>query len=103
LDLTVVFVRPEMGSVIGVDQLRRNPEMTARSAYTSLKDITHVQLLGDLPYVQNPVLVDKAGVARDHSEGFEAAQRSGDVLDDAVCEVVLLRITAKVLERQNRE
>ena len=71
--------------------------------HAAFEHVADAELPGDLPHVDGAALVDEGGIAGDHREGLEAAERGDDVLDDAVGEIFLLGIAAHVLERQHGE
>jgi len=54
-------------------------------------------------HVDGTALVRKARIARDHEQPRQAGNRRRDLLGDAVDEVILLRITRHVFERQDCE
>ncbi len=70
-------------------------------AHAALEHVAHAELAADLLHVDGPALVGEARVAGDHEQPADARQRGDDVLDDAVGEVLLLRVAAHVLERQH--
>src|SRR4051812_9496228 len=73
-------------------------------AFRMLPSSTYLtQLAPYLPYVHRPSLVREGRVSCDDEEPFGAAQRSDDVLDETIAEIVLLRVAAHVCERQHRD
>ncbi len=99
----VVAVGPQMRPGRGLDQLRRDAHPVARLAHASFQDIAHAELTPDLSHIDGSALVGEARIARDHEQPFDPRQAGDDVLDHAVGEILLLRIAAHVLERQDRD
>jgi hypothetical protein len=65
--------------------------------------ISHPQFAADLLHIEGLALVGEGGVARDHERTRDAREVGGQVLGHAIDEVVLLRITAEVSERQHND
>ncbi len=103
LDRAVELLRPEMRTGDAVDQLRRDPQPVAGAPHAAFEHVADAEVLRDLAHVDGAALVDEGGIAGDHREGLEAAERRDDVLDHAIGEIVLLGVAAQVLERQHRE
>ena len=99
----VEALRPEMGAALGVDQLARDAHPLASFADAALEHVAHAQLAPDLPHVDGLAPVGEARVAGDDEQARDPRQGGGDVLDDPVREVALLRVAAQVVERQHRE
>jgi len=57
----------------------------------------------DLLHIDRLAFVGKARIAGDHEQPADARERSDDLLDHAVGEILLLRVAAHVLERQHRD
>src|SRR4051794_2451528 len=89
-----------MGSADRVNQLSGDANLAASFADAALKDISHAQFTAHLANVRRCPFVYEARVPGDHEELLRPRQRGDDVLDDAVGEVLLLRVAAHVLERQ---
>ena len=98
VDGAVVALRPDVGAVACVDQLRGDPNAIAALANATLQYIAHAELLRRLAHVDRAPLVDEARIARDHPQPGELRQRREDVVDQAVAEMLLLRVAAHVLE-----
>ena len=103
LELAIEVIGPQMRPARSIDQLRGDADPLRRLAHAAFEHVTHTQLATDLLHIDGPALVGKARIARDHEQPPDVAERGNDVLDDAVGEIVLLRIIAHVLERQNRD
>ena len=101
LGRAIETVRPEMGSALGLDQLPGDAHPVGRLADAPFQQIADAELAADLPDIDGAALVGKGGVAGDHKQRPETRQGRRDFLDDAVGEILLLRIGAEILERQH--
>src|SRR5882757_6698843 len=90
-----------MGTRGGFDQLACDPYPCTGFSNASFKKIANAKLAPDLLDVDGLALVRKAGVSRDHKQGFKSRQCSGDFLHRAVCEVLLLGVATHILKWQN--
>src|SRR5215471_6365385 len=97
------MVRPDMCAGRRGDLKTSNPHAVGGLADTSFKHIAHAQFTRYLLHVDCPALICEAGVARDYKKPGEARDRSSDLLDDAIDEIVLLGVPRHVLERQYRD
>ena len=73
----------------------------AALAYRAFEHVTDPEFAADLLYVDRPALVGEARIAGDDEQPANAAQRGDDVLHHPISEILLLRIAAHVLERQD--
>ena len=103
VELPVVALGPHVMPGLGVDQLRRHANPAATLAHAALDDVARAQFLADLANIGRDPLEGKGRVAGDHRKRLPQRQRGDDVLGQPVREVVLLGITADVLERQHRD
>src|SRR5208282_4013120 len=69
----------------------------------TFQDVAHPELASCLPYVDGAVLVREARIARHYEQPTQARKGGDNLFDDAVREVLLLRIAAQILERQYRD
>jgi hypothetical protein len=90
-------------SVLGVDQLRRDPDSVAALANAALQNVSHTQLFRRVANIDRAPFVNEGGIARDDPKSSQLRQGGDDVLDQAIAEIVLLGIAAHVLERQHRD
>ncbi len=94
--LAIVAFRPEVLVRLRVDQLRRDPDLTARPLHASFQNRGDAQLLRDLPDVLGRVPV----LHHRRSGGDLEIDELGQVLDDgvvhAVGEVTVIRLGAHV-------
>ena len=70
-------------------------------AHAAFEHVAHAELAADLLHVNRPALVGEARIARDDEQPAHARQGGDDVVHHAVGEIVLLRIAAQVVERQD--
>ena len=103
LQLAVVLLGPDMLAGFGVDKLAGDADALARGPHAPFEEITHTEILRDLPHVDRFALVDEARIASDDEQPTQPRQRRDDVLGDAVREEFLLWIAAEVGERQDRD
>ncbi len=102
LQRAVETVGPEMRIGRAVDELAGDAHPVRRLAHAAFEDVAHPQLAADLFYIDRPALVGEAGVPGDDEQPAHARQRRDDVFHHAIGEILLLRVAAHVLERQNR-
>src|SRR5262252_10927768 len=86
-----------------VVELHGDAHAVATFAHAALDHIADAKLRGDLLHVDGLALVDERRVARDHEEPAQLGQCSGDVLADAVGEILLLRIVAHIDEGKHSD
>jgi hypothetical protein len=89
-----------MHAIVCIDQLRRDPNAIAAPANAALENISDAELLRRLADIDRTPFVDEAGIAGDHPQPCDFRQGGDDILDQAVAEILLLRIAAHVLEWQ---
>src|ERR1700694_317814 len=85
----------------GVDELSSDPHPTTRLAHAAFEHVTDTQLTSNLLDVYGLAFVSEGRVTGDNEKRLEPRQRRGDVLHHPVGEMILLRVTAQVLERQD--
>src|SRR5262249_44957813 len=98
LEIAFKALRPEMYACRGIHELTGDAHPARGFAHASFEDVAHAELTPDLLHVDRPALVSETRVSRDHEEPSHARERRDDLLDDAVCEIILLRVAAHVLE-----
>ena len=96
-------VGPQMRTGRGIDQLSRNAHATPRLADGALKHIADAQFAPDLLHVGRLAFVRETRILGDDEEPANAAQRGDDLLNQAIGEILQLRIVAKVLKRQHHD
>ena len=67
-EVAVVALRPDVAAGGDVVELGGDAHALARLAQAALEEVAHAELLGDLPEMDGPALVDEGGVAGDHEE-----------------------------------
>src|SRR5712671_4610724 len=85
----------------GVNELAGDPNKVATSADAAFEDVTHPQLAANLLYVKGPSLVGKARIAGDDKQARETGQGGDDLFHDAISEILLSRVVAHALKRQD--
>ena len=86
----------------GLYQLGGDPDATASLADGTFKDVADAQFATDPLHIWRLALVGKARIPGDDEEPADTGQRRDDLLDDAIREIFLIRITAHILEREHR-
>ena len=93
--------RPDVGTRLGVYQLRRHPHASWVALDAALEQEARTQLSADLSRVRLPAAECKRRGARDHIELGEARQLVQDRFGDAGREDLAIGRGAQVLERQH--
>ena len=91
-------VRPNVISRGGIDQLSRDAHTVSSLAHTSFQNVAHAEFSGDLLHIDGSALVGESRVASDDEEPPQLRESRDDVFGHSVREVLLLRITAHVLQ-----
>ena len=100
--VAIEWLGPQMRVALGVDQLRANAYLLARSLDAPLQHITHTELAADPARVDGPVTVGQRGVARDHEHALEPGEIGRQILGNAIDKIrMLLWIVADIDERQH--
>ena len=97
----VVALGPQVTAGGGIDQLRRDPHLVVSLAHAAFQHIPHAQLLAHVLYFHRFAFVGEGRVASDDEQAGDLREIGGEVLGDAVAEIVLLGIFAHVDERQH--
>src|SRR5208282_59783 len=103
VDRAVIALGPDMPAGVRFDQLASDADAGCRLAHAAFEHIAHPELASDLANVWRLALVSEARISRDHEQPFDARQAGDDVLNHAVDKIILLGISAHVLERQHRD
>ena len=90
-----------MSACCGIDQLRRDPDLIVCLADAAFQHVAHTHLPTRILHLHRLALVGKRGVASDDKEAGDLGEVSGNVLGDAVAEILLLGIVAHVDEGQH--
>jgi hypothetical protein len=90
-----------MGSGRRVDKLPRNPHAAACLSNTAFEDIAHPKLSPHLLHVYGLALVSEARIAGDDEQCLETGQCGDDLLNHPISKILLLGITAHILEGQD--
>src|SRR5262249_33199850 len=97
-ELAVVVLSPSVSSGHGVDQLRGDAEAIPAPTHAALQHIAYPQIAPHIADIGRLALVLEARVAGDDEQLREARQLGDDVLGDAVAQVILLLVSAKIGE-----
>src|SRR5215510_1381118 len=86
-----------------VNKLAGDANTVATSAHAAFQDVAHAQFASNLLDVDGPSLVRKARIASDDEQAGETGQSGDDLLHNAVSKVLLLDVSAHILERQDSD
>src|SRR5271169_6256076 len=75
--------------------------MRTRPPALRTEHVAHAKLAANLLHIDGLPFVRKTRIAGEDEQPADARQRGNDVLDHAVGEVLLLRVAAHILERQD--
>ena len=100
-ELAIIALRPTMSSGYGIDQLRGDAQARTGPSYAASEQIAYPQVASNIAHVGRLALVLEAGITGDDEQFAEPRQRHRDILHDAICEILLLRVGTEVLERQH--
>ena len=92
-----------MSASFRLDELGGNAHAVTSTANATLNDIADVEIVADLGGFHRLTLVGKCRIARDDHQFAELRHRGDQVLDDAVTEILLLRILAHIVEGEDGE
>src|ERR1700722_3526043 len=92
-----------MTAALSVDELGIDPNAGLVSLHRTFQNVTYAQLLADLPGVGILALEGKGGVARDDEGAAEARKVRGQILSNAVGEIVLGWVAGKIGEWQHND
>ena len=84
-----------------IDQVRDDPHSRPGPTNASFEDRRHPKFLRDRGDLLARLLVLHSGRARDDLERADFGELGDDVISDPVAEVLILRVSAHVLERQD--
>ena len=102
-ELAVVSLGPKMGIGRCIDQLHCHAHLIGRSLNTTLENIQDTELFRDVTQVIRRALVFLRRSARDHFQIRHLGQARQNFILDSLGEVGVIRVTAQVVERQNRD
>ena len=101
LQRTVVALGPQVTAGGGIDQLRGDPHLVVSLAHAAFQHIPHPQLLAHVLHLHRLAFVGEGRVAGDDKQAGDLGEVGGEVLGDAVAEILLLGIVAHVGEGQH--
>src|SRR5262249_14393934 len=99
--VAIESVSPEVSASRGVDELAGDPDPVARLAYTSLDHVVNAKLAADLLYVDRLAFVGESRISGDDVQLLEFGEVGDDVLSDAIGKILLLGVSAHIVERKD--
>jgi hypothetical protein len=96
-------VSPKMRASFSVNKLHIDPYLVPGPSNAAFQHIPHAKLTADLPNVDGFTLVGEGGIAGDHEAFGDAGEIRGQIVGDAIGEILLLRIIRQIRERQNND
>ncbi len=96
-------LRPEMIGAERVDQLHIDADLLAGFLHAALQDVPDIEIARDIGKVGSLALVGKGLVAGDDEQRRDLGEIGGEILGDAVGEILLLGIAADVVEGQDHQ
>src|SRR5215470_10957613 len=92
-----------MRTTIGVDKLAGDSNTIACLAHAAFEDVAHAKLATNPLRVDRLALVAKARVTRNHMQIWQLGEVGDDVLADTVRKILLLSITAHIVEGEDSD
>lgn len=96
----LVAIRPQLLARLGIDQLHGDAQTIATTTNGALDHIGDPELGSHFADIDETTLVGEGRLAGDDEEIANARQRRGDLLDDAIDEIVVL-LAAQIVERHD--
>jgi hypothetical protein len=97
----IVVLGPEMVPIGRIDQLGRDAKAVACPPYAPFEEVPDAEFAADLLNADGSPLRRERRVPGDDEERPHPRQSRGDVLDDAIGEMLLLGVASDITERQN--
>ena len=103
--VAVVVLRPHMGLIAHLNQLRSNPHAVAGVADAAFQHIIHTEFLTDLADRFFRVLVRHRGRTRDHAQAImlKSAGLRDHFLGESVADEILRGVSGQVLKRKHHQ
>ena len=101
VERAIVALRPHLGAGGAVDQPGGDPDPVAGAADATLQHVADLQAGAGLDRVTGGLPRGEGGPSTGHLQPGDLRQVGDQVLGDAFAEIVLIRIAAEVLERQD--
>src|SRR6202035_783041 len=100
--IAIKALGPDVRAARGIDELTSNAHSVARLADAAFQHVAHAEFAADLLHVDWLAFVGKARIAGDNMQFRQLRKVGDDVLTDAVGKVLLLRVSAHVVESKDR-
>jgi len=100
---TIVSLGPEQLAVLGRSQLSRDPQAVARPSHGAFQHPGRAEQRANGANVLRLSLEREHGRARSHAQPFHAGEGGDQLVRDAVAEILVLRLGARVDEREHRD
>src|SRR5215471_20835090 len=101
-EVTLEPVCPNVRARHSVNQLSCDANFARRLAHGPLKDVAHAEATPDLLDIDSSAFEGETRIASDDEQRFEPRQCGDDLFNHPIGKVLLLQITAYVLEREHR-
>src|SRR5438093_1704695 len=99
-EVTIVAVSPDVPTIATAYKLSRHAHPRAGLANASFQDKLDPKLLADLLHIWGLVLISKNRVSGDDEKAGNLGKVGDDILGHTVAEVLLLWVTAHIVEGQ---
>ena len=100
-DPAIETISPDMCACSGINKLTGDANAVSRLAHTAFENKAHSEFATDLPHIDATPSVLEARIARDYGQPLDAGQSGDDFLDDPIREMLLVRIVAHVVKRED--
>jgi hypothetical protein len=94
-------VRPDMRAGLGRNELRVDRDRLADAPHAPFERVAHVEVAAELLCVDRLALIGERGLVRDHEAAGQMREVGGEIVGEAVGEIILLGVAAEVGERQD--
>ena len=94
-------VGPHMGAGLGRDELGVDRDRLAEAAHAAFEHVAHAKFASNLLRVHRLAFIGEGRVAGDDEAALQMREIGGQIVGDAIGEIVLLLVAAQILERQH--
>src|SRR6266576_1565376 len=103
VEIAVVALGPKMIASRSIDKLSRNPKAVAALSDRAFEHVADAKLASHLLHIDCAPFVGEARIPCDNEKPVKFRKCCNDFLDHSVREILLVGVTAHVLERQDRD